>query len=284
MLKPSVMTSKSKGNPRISPELKKAHAKALKVFEKFVHDDNLNEMLSWIDGAKSVKRKKWIDQLPEWWQCFEGQPTGSRTIPSPLKTSEEWVLTSPVIPTELWKKQHIQDARNHVVTPLLCMLQEYINQKPRGKVKQKYLKQMGQLVVAGADVNWYNGRVTPMGLAAYSGQVEVVKLFHSLGGNILLTLGPEHVGKDYVGSTLLHRMADRDAPGCGEVIEYLVEQYDNPWAKRGDGKAPSDLIKGEHHQLLMDALAQKEKKALHQVLEDHQDQMYPSSSNAKPRL
>lgn len=88
------------------------------------------------------------------------------------------------------------------------------------------------LVQAGQNPTRFNGIATPVGMAGYSGQLDVLSVFHDHGADLKLELAMEYAGQSGMGrSTLLHRIGlrhqyDRNisptAAQCLEVGKFLA--------------------------------------------------------------
>lgn len=103
----------------------------------------------------------------------------------------------------------------------------------------------------GWDPNLYTGQSTPMGMAAYSGQANLVKLMWRHGGDPILHLQACHTeasgdaGRRLLnGSTLLHRCMARRGERAAtviEVIRFLVQIYEDPLIVNDAGLTPLDV-------------------------------------------
>lgn len=90
----------------------------------------------------------------------------------------------------------------------------------------------------GGDPLLFLGDVTPLGLAAYTGNVEALKLFRNKGVSLDLLILQEHnASPDMLGSSLFHRvLAKPFFEGKTDVALFLLEYY----MKDRDGKLPVD--------------------------------------------
>lgn len=97
-----------------------------------------------------------------------------------------------------------------------------------GEARPRALDDVRWAVAQGFNPNRYNGVVTPVGLAGYTGQVDLLELFQELGADLCLELIPEHArecgAEDLAGTTLLHRLALRShvCKGSAPVMAYLA--------------------------------------------------------------
>lgn len=101
------------------------------------------------------------------------------------------------------------------------------------------------LMSHGADANYYSGKVTPVGLAAYQGHFTALKTLIKHKADMLLALKAEHSEKE-AGSTLLHRLLQTSTPSPSnrlECIKLLLQsgQYNNPLPLTADGRTPLSL-------------------------------------------
>lgn len=109
------------------------------------------------------------------------------------------------------------------------------------------------LVERGANPNAYNSGVTAVGMAGYTGQHDMLRIFRDAGADLRLTLSPELLSggtaDPQCGSTLLHRMLERPptegARSLDNAIEtalFLAECYatdgGDPWPKTAAGRDP----------------------------------------------
>lgn len=73
---------------------------------------------------------------------------------------------------------------------------------------------------------------TPMGQAAYDGQVETVRLFWAAGADVALVVTGEFGEQErYYGSTLLHRLFElgrKLTKEVGQVASFLIDVYPDP--------------------------------------------------------
>jgi hypothetical protein len=66
------------------------------------------------------------------------------------------------------------------------------------------------LVRGGLDANRFNGIATPVGMADYTGQLDVLRVFHERGADLKLTLSMEFSNSSGLGNTtFLHRIGLR---------------------------------------------------------------------------
>lgn len=79
----------------------------------------------------------------------------------------------------------------------------------------------------GCSPNRYNGAVTPVGLAGYTGQADLLEMFHKHGADLVLRLQHGHGGPMMQGTTLLQRMCmEKGVSGQSHLhkaIDYLVK-------------------------------------------------------------
>lgn len=80
----------------------------------------------------------------------------------------------------------------------------------------------------GCSPNRYNGDNVPVGCAGYTGQADMLKLFHKNGADLVLCLSEAHAGGNasLIGTTLLQRIAQRpeifNRYDMDDTIDYLV--------------------------------------------------------------
>lgn len=115
--------------------------------------------------------------------------------------------------------------------------------------------------------NEFNGRVTGVGLAAYSGQLDLLKVMHASGADMLLEIKPEHYsgkGGNPIGSTLLHRLTEREPRHSeyADLILFLMDVYPNPNPVDSLGNTPLSLASSDFAPLMRDKLAKMEKARL----------------------
>jgi hypothetical protein len=81
----------------------------------------------------------------------------------------------------------------------------------------------------GFDPNRFNGFATPVGLAGYSDQVDVLEMFRQHGADLVLRLSAQHTNRGpqgLAGTTLLHRLA---LPRPGKVRAFNAARYLARW-------------------------------------------------------
>ena len=139
------------------------------------------------------------------------------------------------------------------------------------------------MLASGFDPNEYNGRVTPVGIAAYQGQLDFLKVLHNAGADILLELKAEQGYKPHeVGNTLLHRMAFRGGDPQGgtperqKVAVWLMDTYDDPLPVDGSGHTPLSAARGPMRKVLEPVAIRREKERLSQIPD--------ASTDATPRV
>ena len=117
-------------------------------------------------------------------------------------------------------------------------------------VATQNVKAAALLLAAGANPNHFYNYVTAVGLAGYTHQLPMLKLFQHSGANLRLSLLPEHVAENSpdVYSTLLHRIAERPTFSAGvltdkiKVCLFLAQSYRtdglDPWPLTISGSSP----------------------------------------------
>lgn len=126
----------------------------------------------------------------------------------------------------------------------------------------------------GADPNFYAAGVTPIGYAAYTLNINALKLLHSYGGDIYLRLTEQYT-KDInvMGSTLLHRLSSRvlNIEAKEKVLTYVFENMTDPFEKTFLGKTAEDVaIDGETKHILGYLRTQRELKEMTKIVKkDH---------------
>lgn len=131
--------------------------------------------------------------------------------------------------------------------------------------RNKINKLLKWFMASGFSANEYNGLVTPVGLAAYTGQLDLVQTMYAGGADLKLEIQPGHTNDvTQIGSTLLHRMAERynDNFRKIEVAKFLINIYDDPMALDGKGCTPLDYAQDAMLDGLQEVLALRQKKEL----------------------
>jgi hypothetical protein len=144
----------------------------------------------------------------------------------------------------------------------------------RKTARQDVVDLLKFMLASGFSPNEYNGRVTPVGMAAYQGQLDFLKVLHNAGADILLELKAEHGVKPHdIGNTLLHRMAFRggdshgDTPERQQVAVWLMETYDDPMPVDGAGHTPLSAARGSMRKVLEPVAIRREKERLSRLAE-----------------
>ena len=129
------------------------------------------------------------------------------------------------------------------------------------------------LMDAGANANFFNAGVTAVGMAGYLHLLNFLKLFEKRGADLRLELRSEHLapGDPAVGSTLLHRIAER-APArgmesklavCGYLAGVYMSDGGEPWPRTAGGAdAAQAACDEETKELLLARYAAMEKGEL----------------------
>lgn len=90
----------------------------------------------------------------------------------------------------------------------------------------------------------------PVGQAAYTGNIEAIRLFWAAGADLtLLVTGAFGEPSRLHGSTLLHRLMEpgrKCPPGVGDVAAFLIEKYPDPLVRDVHGRTFLDWA-GEHN-------------------------------------
>lgn len=135
-------------------------------------------------------------------------------------------------------------------------------------------------LASGFNPNEYNGKITPVGFTAYSGQLDLLQIMHAAGADFKLELTTEHTqNPEMVGSTLLHRMAQKYSNENDKIkcACFLMEIYDHPLPRDGVGRTPLDLAHGKMYQSLNAILIRKEKESLNLVLKQSEHLIHPKN-------
>ena len=122
------------------------------------------------------------------------------------------------------------------------------------------------LLRAGFYPNLYDGRVTAMGVAAYTGKHEILDLLRRWGGDVDLKLKAEHAegNKDFSNSTLLFRVMGRQIQMDKKIatVRLLAKYTTIPIEPTESGKTVLDFPANECVAAIRDELAQRERAEL----------------------
>jgi hypothetical protein len=124
----------------------------------------------------------------------------------------------------------------------------------------------------GANPNLYNAGVTAVGLAGYVGSGRALAEFRAFGADLRLELRPEHAGPGMtaIGTTLLHRLGQRDSPhraACARLLADCDRCYPDLSARCAQGRTIIDWSEGDDEDgsfraAILAAMSEREQKAL----------------------
>lgn len=196
----------------------------------------------------AVKWKSWMD----YWD-IHGSPTARHTPTRAGGIVAAKTVPGIAIPESLYTRVLVQNNEKHGI------LQSFVLQD----MPPKYLK---WLLAAGFNPNWYDGLVTAVGAAAYSGNLKALDIFWRWGADLELKLEDEQSNKtSTAGSTLLLRVMSRSIPADKKIpiARYLAEKAKLPIEPTQSGRTIFDVNDKTVLAVVQEVLARREEAVLH---------------------
>lgn len=267
------MTSKKTSNQTKTPtgvpsdaQIKGVVQKSLDILRRISEDEEI-ALFSSLVGEKlpQIDILKNLGKIQSLWTGL-GLP--NRTIQAHPWGQKPQTWEGVEIPEKWLNKLRVQRSERKGFSTFILAICDFGQEN---KAKRQTLNSLMKWALAsGFSANEYNGRVTGVGLAAYTGQLDLLKTMQAGGADLLLELKSEHLqDQSLVGSTLLHRMAQRadDHRGKIEVAKFLMEVYENPMPVDNSGNTPLTHATGEMYSQLHAIAARREKEQLQASLD-----------------
>lgn len=250
------MSNNLKSQVPLHQKIKNAKDKTLVLMNNINEQKSIQSFLD-ISGQNMPK---WdpahsLSKIPELWKGIFPEKTH---IAHPHHKKEEtWVGID--FPKEVLEKLKItQKGFKQDLIHVICSAG--LEKKASRPALVKLLK---WALASGLNPNEYNGRVTGVGLAAYSGQLDFLKILHASGADVCLEIRPQDYTSPLgnpIGSTLLHRLVEREPryPHYVDLILFLMEVYENPSPVDSQGNTPLSLASPYLSPIIQAKIAQLE--------------------------
>lgn len=136
--------------------------------------------------------------------------------------SDRWECLSPVLRAAVGDITVESDRYPGLAANFLDELVQDAYRDTTHETRTDWCALVARAIEWGLSPNRFNGWVTPVGMAGYTGQVDLLETFRQAGADLVLRLNPKEGGSDMDGSTLLQRVVLRPVPGTEKVADYLA--------------------------------------------------------------